>query len=566
MSKLNKQKPFIPIIIAVSLIVGMLVGTFFAHRFSGNRLNIINSTSNKIIDLLHYIDDQYVDTVNMSKIVEETMPKILKELDPHSIYISAEGAKFENDDLKASFSGIGIQFTIINDTVYITDIIKGGPSEKVGLRAGDRIVTIDGNDYVGKGVVTDKETLKRLKGEKNTKVNLGIIRNNQPDKLFFTITRGDIPITSIDATYMITPELGYIKVAKFSESTYSELLTSLATLQMEHFKGLIIDLRNNKGGYMASAIDMINEFLPAKRLIVYTQGRRIKRQDFISDGRGSYQNIPLIILTDEISASASEIFAGAIQDNDRGIIIGRRTYGKGLVQQPVAFSDGSLIHLTVARYYTPSGRCIQKPYTSGEDQNYINDISNRFYHGEFFHEDSIRQSGEIYHTSIGREVYGGGGIMPDIFVASDTVAYTPYYQEVYLRGHIFQFCFEYADQNRETLSEFKSGEEIAEYLRKNHVIEQFIHYCDSKGVKRRNNMILQSHKLFEHEIFSSIVYRILNNEEYIKYVNKDDNTVAKAIETYENGETRPLPPVKKADSKDKKGKDKEKKSDDSDKK
>lgn len=538
---MDKKSRFAPIVIAVSVVIGMLLGMFFANRFTGSKLNIVNTTSNKLNYLLHYIDNQYVDTVDIEKIVESTIPNILSELDPHSSYISAEDAKVANDDLKKSFSGVGVQFTIKNDTVYITNIIKGGPSEKVGLCAGDRIVSVDGKPYVGK-VVTNNETLHRLKGDKGTTVKIGVVRNGEKKPKYFSIVRGDIPVTSIDATYMLTKELGYIKVAKFSETTYAELLTSLAKLQQEGFKGLVIDLRGNTGGYMMSAIQMVNEFLPANKLIVYTKGRKMPREEFNSDGHGSYQSIPLIVLTDEISASASEIFSGAIQDNDRGMIVGRRTFGKGLVQQQMPFSDGSLVNLTIARYYTPSGRCIQKPYTNGDLKDYEMDIIRRYEHGEFFNEDSIRQSGEIYKTSIGREVYGGGGIVPDVFVAEDTTAFTSYYQEVASKGLISQFCFDYSDKNRKELRALETADNIVDELKKNHVIEEFVRFCDSKGVKRRNNMIIKSRQLFEDVIYGTIIYNAMDMEEYVKYFNHDDITVKRAIELFEKGETRPKKP------------------------
>ena len=539
---MKKNSHLLPIVVAVSIVIGMFIGMFFTDRFAGNKLNIINTTSNKINYLLHFLDEQYVDTINIADIVEKTIPNILSELDPHSSYISAEDAQVANDDLKKSFSGVGVQFTIKNDTVYITNIIKGGPSEKVGLLAGDRIVSVDGKPYVGE-VVTNNETLHRLKGEKGTKVTIGVVRHGEKEPLEFTVVRGDIPITSIDATYMLTDELGYIKIEKFSETTYAELLTSLAKLSQEGFKGLVIDLRDNTGGYMVSAIKMVNEFLPSKRLIVYTQGRKIEREDFYSDGYGAYQDIPLIVLTNEISASSSEIFAGAIQDNDRGIIVGRRTFGKGLVQQQIPFADGSLVHLTIARYYSPSGRCIQKPYTNGDIHDYEMDIVRRYEHGEFFNVDSIRQSGEVYKTTIGREVYGGGGIVPDVFVAEDTTAYTSYYQEVVLKGFIRSFCFEYTDTNRKMLESLGTADKIVAHLKKEHVVEDFIRYCDSKGVQRRNNMIIRSRKLFEQSIYGAIIYNSVDMEEYLKYMGKDDNTINKAIELYNNGQTRPEPPT-----------------------
>ncbi len=532
---------FVPMIIAISVICGIFIGTFFARRFSGNRLNIINSSSNKINDLLHIIDDQYVDTVNIADIVEQAMPKILAELDPHCSYISAEAAKTANDDLDGSFSGIGVQFTIKNDTVYVTSIIKGGPAEKVGMLAGDRIISIDGKTYVGKEV-TNTETIHKLKGEKGSKVKLGVLRRDQKKPFTFTVTRGDIPVKSIDAAYMLTDKLGYVRVNKFGKTTYPELLISLAQLEQEGFEGLVIDLRGNTGGYLDCAIQMVNEFLPEDKLIVYTEGRKAKRENYMSDGRGSYQNLPLIVLTDEITASAAEIFAGAIQDNDRGIIVGRRTFGKGLVQKPIAFSDGSLIHLTVSRYYTPSGRCIQKPYVNGEDKNYEEDIITRYKHGEFFNEDSIRQTGEIYETSIGRKVYGGGGIMPDYFVAEDTTMFTSYYQEIITKGLVSQFCFEFTDANRTKYAKLRTATDILKQLRKDHVIQQFINYCDNNGVKRRNNMILRSQQLIENAVHGTIIYDMMDMQQYLEYINKSDRTVTRAIELFNEGLTRPQQP------------------------
>ena len=535
---INKRSKFTPLTVAVCIIIGMIIGSFFANHFAGNRLNIVNTSSNKLIDLLYIINDKYVDTVDVSSIVERSMPKILSELDPHSSYISAEAAATANDDLKGSFSGIGVQFTIKNDTVYVTNIIKGGPSEKVGLLAGDRIISVDDKPYVGTEV-TNEETLHRLKGEKGTKVKLGIKRNGQAKPLTFTIVRGDIPITSVDASYMLTDELGYVRIKNFGETTYPELLMALTKLSEQSFKGLVVDLRDNGGGYMDSAIKIINEFLPKDRLIVYTAGRNSKKEEYRSKGNGSFISTPLIILTNESSASASEIFAGAIQDNDRGIIVGRRTFGKGLVQQPFAFTDGSLIHLTVARYYTPSGRCIQKPYTAGAKMDYELDILNRYQHGEFFNEDSIKQTGEVYKTHIGRKVYGGGGIMPDYFVAEDTTEITSYFTEIANKGLIVQYAFEYTDKNRQKLEQMEDAEAIMKHLKRDKALEKFIYYCDDHGVQRRNNMIFTSQRLLEHVLYGAIIYNILNVEEYLKFINKDDVTVKKAIELYEEGLTVP---------------------------
>ena len=536
---MNKNNRFVPVIIAISVVAGIIIGTFFSNRFAGNKLNIINSSSNKLNDLLHIIDDQYVDTVNINTVVDDAMPKILEELDPHSTYISAKDAQTANDDLKGSFSGIGVQFTVRNDTVRISGIIKGGPSEKVGLLAGDKIIAVDGQKYVGKEV-TNEETMHRLKGEKGTSVTVTVLRHGHKKPLKFTIIRGDIPIKSIDAAYMLTNTLGYIKVKSFGETTYAELLTALAQLEENSFRGLVIDLRGNGGGYLTSAIQLVNEFLPKDCMIVYTEGRRVKREEYKSDGRGAYQDIPLIVLTDEQTASAAEIFSGAIQDNDRGIIVGRRTFGKGLVQQPIDFSDGSVVRLTIARYYTPSGRCIQKPYVKGQKrEEYDMDLITRYEHGEFFNEDSIKQIGDVYHTKLGREVYGGGGIMPDYFVAEDTTLFTSYYTEAVSTGLISQFCFEYVDNNRPTLQKYETPEELLRYIKRQNLIEAFAKYADKHDLRRRNNMIVKSKSLFEHAIYGSIIYNIFEIGDYTEYINRSDKTVLKAVDLYKKEKTKP---------------------------
>ena len=537
-NNINRNNRWMPLIIAVSIVGGIIIGTFFANRYAGNRLNIINTSSNKLNDLLHIIDDQYVDTVDIANIVEQSMPKILQELDPHSTYISAKDAESANEDLKGSFCGVGIQFVIREDTVRVTNIIHGGPSEKVGILPGDKIISVDGKPYVG-SIVTNQETLHRLKGDKGTKVKIGVMRHGQKNPMSFTVIRGDIPLKSIDATYMINDKLGYVKIKNFGETTYAELLTSLAELEAAGFKGLVVDLRGNGGGYLSAAIQMVNEFLPGNKLIVYTQGQRARREEYKSDGRGSYQKIPLIVLIDETTASAAEIFSGAIQDNDRGIIVGRRSFGKGLVQQPIEFSDGSLIHLTIARYYTPSGRCIQKPYVKGQPKEYEMDLVARYERGEFFSQDSIHQTGEKYHTSIGRTVYGGGGIMPDYFVAEDTTALTPYYTECVTKGTIAQFCYEYTDNNRPKLSQMNNAAEMEKYLRKMSVMDQFIRYADSKGIARRNIMILKSKNLFEKAVYGSIIYNMLEMNDYIQFMNYKDPTINKAVELFNAKLTKP---------------------------
>ena len=541
----NKKSRYIPIIVAASIVAGILIGTFYSKRFAfedRNSYGILPPTNNKLNGLLQIIDEQYVDTVNLDELIEEAMPQILGELDPHSSYIPAKDLQAVNDELSASFSGIGVQFTIQQDTIHISDVIAGGPSEKVGIMPGDRIVEIDDSTFVGK-IVTNTESMKRLKGPKGSQVKLGISRQGEKELLHFTIIRGDIPNKSVEAVYMIDEKYGYISIKKFSETTHAEMLIALAELHQQDCKGLIIDLRGNTGGYMEVAINMVNEFLPKDRLIVYTEGRMSPRRNYTSNGTGTSQQLPLIVLLDEGSASASEIFAGAIQDNDRGTVIGRRSFGKGLVQQPIEFFDGSAIRLTIARYYTPSGRCIQKPYKKGHDEQYELDIIMRYEHGEFFSQDSIKQDeSQIHYTSLGRPVYGGGGIMPDIFVPQDTTGMTSYFRMAVNRGLTIQFAFQYTDQNRQTLKKYETADDLLKHLKKQNILEKFARFAESKGLKRRNILMYKSKELFDRNLYGNIIYNMLNIEEYLKYLNQSDKTVLKAIQILEAEESFPSAP------------------------
>lgn len=526
-----KSKRFMPLMLAVSMVIGIVIGSFYANHFSGNRLSIIHSGSNRLNNLLRIIDDQYVDTINIDDLVEKAMPLILSELDPHSVYISAKDVQATNDDLKGSFSGIGVEFIIRDDTIRIQNVISGGPAESAGVLAGDKIVSVDGKPFVGK-MVTEEEAKLRLKGPKGSKVTIGVMRYRQKKVHTFTIRRDDIETKSIAATYMIDQTTGYIRIKNFGEKTYYELLTSLAQLSQEGFSNLIIDLRDNSGGLMKEAIRISNEFLPANRSIVYTEGRKSPRQDYRSDGRGSYQKLPLVILINEGSASASEIFAGAMQDNDRATIIGRRSFGKGLVQQQIEFSDHSMIRLTIARYYTPSGRSIQKPYTDGNDKNYEEDLLSRYRHGEFFSQDSIRHTGPAYKTANGRLVYGGGGITPDIFVPEDTLGMTSYYKEAVLSGLMSQFTFQYTDDNRPRLSTCSTMDELLKYIKRQNIVQQFVHYAAKNGLQRRNLLIQKSHRLLERFLNSRLVYTFLGENEWVKYVNLDDSTIKAALDVF----------------------------------
>lgn len=541
----NKSNRLMPLLMALCVVIGIVVGTFYANHFSGNRLNIINSGSNRINNLLHIIDDQYVDKVNIDSLVDMAIPQILSDLDPHSVYFSAKEMQQTTDDLKGSFSGVGIEFIIREDTIRIQGVVKNGPADQVGIRAGDKIVSVDGKPFVGK-VVTNSEAMKRLKGPKDTKVKIGVIRYGEKKVKNYTITRGDIPQKSIVAAYMLDENTGYIKIKNFGENTYPEMLIALAKLSQEGFSNLVVDLRDNTGGYLKPAVQIANEFLPKNKLIVYTEGRKSPRQDYLSDGRGSYQRIPLVVLINEGSASASEIFAGAIQDNDRGTIIGRRSFGKGLVQNQIEFTDGSMIRLTIARYYTPSGRCIQKPYTAGDNADYEEDLLARYQHGEFFSQDSIKHTGPAYHTSLGRTVYGGGGITPDIFVPEDTLGMTSYFKEAAMRGLILQFAFVYTDNNRPKLSSFENMYDLADYLDSQNTVDKFATYADKNGLKRRNLLIKKSYDMLKLYINSRIIYNIMDEEDWIEYLNLDDNVVKTALDVFKRNEAFPKRPVKKA--------------------
>ena len=537
-----------PLLMALCVVIGVVIGSFYANHFSGNRLTIINNGSNRLNNLLHIIDDQYVDKVDVDSLVEESMPLILSELDPHSVYISAKDVQAATDDLKGSFSGVGIEFTIRQDTIHVQNVISNGPAEKAGLLAGDKIVSVDGKPFVGKAVTND-EAQRKLKGEKGSKVKVGVLRYGQTRPLVYEITRSEIPTKTVSAAYMLDENTGYIKVKSFGEKTYPELLIALANLQQAGFSNLVIDLRDNTGGYLQSAVQMANEFLPAKKLIVYTEGRKSLRQEYRSDGHGAYQKMPLVVLINEGSASAAEIFAGAMQDNDRATIIGRRSFGKGLVQQQIPFPDGSMVRLTIARYYTPAGRCIQKPYTDGVDNNYAQDLITRYQHGEFFSQDSIKHTGPAYHTTNGRTVYGGGGITPDIFVGEDTTDMTSYYKQAAMSGLILQYAFTYTDDNRQKLKEFTEMKSLAAYLKKQNMVEKFASYADKHGLQRRNLLIKKSHSLLERYIDSRIIYNMLGEQAWTQYINIDDPVIAAALRVFKNNAAFPKAPEKKAETK-----------------
>ena len=534
----------LPFYVSVAVVVGVLIGSFYATHFSGNRISFINTSSNKLSDLLHIIDERYVDTVNMADLVERSMPQILKELDPHSTYISAKDVEASMQDLRGSFSGIGVQFTIYDDTVRVVRVIPGGPAEDVGLRPGDRIVAIDGKTYVGKKIDTEG-TMKRLKGEAGSKVELTVRRSGVAGMEKYSIVRGDVPVHSVDASYMLDATTGYIRISSWGDNTYGDFLAAMASLSAKGMQHLVIDLRGNLGGYLQAAVSVANEFLPKDRLIVYTKGRRFNQEKYKSNGRGTYQRLPLVILVDETSASASEIFAGAMQDNDRATIIGRRTFGKGLVQVPIEFRDGSMVRLTVARYYTPSGRCVQKPFTPGDEEDYEADLLTRAATGEYYNSDSIKTTGQKYKTRLGRIVYGGGGIIPDFFVPRDTTGITSYYKEVYMSGMMTQFAYWYADHNRKLLGTLKTPEVLAAHLRRTNIVEQFAEYADKHGVQRRNLMIRTSRSLLERMLTPYVVADLFDPAAALQVDNVGDPFIRKALNVFKEGRAFPTSGEKK---------------------
>lgn len=526
---MNKRNLLLVVIVLFSVIAGILLGNLLSRRAMGASV-FSQSSRSKVSDLLSLIDAQYVDSVNVDEMTEEMMTDLVAKLDPHSVYIPASDLADVNSELEGSFSGIGVQFNIQNDTVMIVAVVSGGPSEKVGLLAGDRIVQVNDSVFVGKKISNEK-VMKKLRGKEGTKVKLGIHRHGTKEILHYTITRGEIPVNSVDISYMIEPGVGFIKVNKFAATTYSEFLDAIATLRNQGAKKYIIDLRENSGGFLEQAVNMVNEFLPAGRMIVYSQGKAYPRSDAKSDGKGSCINLPIVVLVDEFSASASEIFAGAIQDNDRGLIIGRRTFGKGLVQQQLKLKDGSAIRLTVARYYTPSGRSIQKPYVRGKAEDYEMDILNRYKRGEFDSKDSIHVADSLkFKTLGGRTVYGGGGVMPDLFVARDTSEYTPYLSKVINYGYLYQYAFQYTDRNRDKLKAIKTWQQMEKYLAGQNLLSDFVQFAANKGVAANPKQINTSKKYLLKQLEAYISRNTLGDSGFYPLLYKDDITVKRALE------------------------------------
>lgn len=527
----------LPVVIALSIVSGILIAEVF-NKSNTNHSILIAPKKDKLNMVIDYVANEYVDEVTREKLSESAIPKFLESLDPHSVYFSPEEAKKMEEELAGNFEGIGIQFNIFKDTVLIVSIIKDGPSQASGLEAGDRIIYVNDTIIAGVGIINDN-VMKKLKGPSESIVNLKIARRGVKELIPIRIKRGKIPIYSVDAFYKVNGNTGYVKITNFSKNTHSQFIDAVFTMKKTGLKTIILDLRNNSGGYLVSATDIVDEFLESGKMIVFTEGRaRGKKISSSTTKRSSCVGLDIIVLIDEFSASAAEIVAGSIQDNDRGFIVGRRSFGKGLVQESTTFDDGSVIRLTTSRYYTPSGRCIQKSYEKGLDDYYA-DIYNRYLNGEFLDEDSIKLSDSlIYKTTKGRSVYGGGGIMPDIFVPADTSGYSKLYRDISNKNLDYSFSIEYVDQNRKKLEKIKSTRELVEYLKQKGVMQVFWQYVGANGVAIRNNDIVISGKYIENNVYAYIARQILGDSSFYEIANTHDpviDTVLKVV-----GEKRKL--------------------------
>ena len=525
----KKYLVYVPVLLALALIAGLFLGNALNRSGQPLQRNIKFSAGNKLSAILNLVESAYVDSINTSEIIEQTIPLMLKKLDPHSTYIPARNMQEVEEEMQGNFSGIGVQFSILEDTVIIIDVISGGPSHKLGLLAGDRIVLVNDSNIAGVGI-KNEDVLKLLRGQKGTKVKVSNLRKGYKEFFDFEITRGDIPINSVDVSYMIDNETGFIKVSRFAEQTYKEFMEAMMKLDKSGAIKVIIDLRGNPGGYLAAVIRIVDEFLEKDEPILITRGKSQPEKVYNASSRAAFAGKQVIVLQDEFSASASEIFAGALQDNDRGIVIGRRSFGKGLVQEQIPFSDGSAVRLTVARYYTPSGRSIQKPYNDGSDK-YFEDLFERMVHGEMLVADSIQFADSLkYYTKKGRAVYGGGGIMPDIFVPADTSGRSSYFNRIYQQGIIYQFAFQYSDQHRDYLTSLKTASEIEKWLGNQKVLDSFVRFAAGRGIPYDADGLKASGHIIETQVKAYIARNIIGEEGFYPIIQQIDKTLLKAIE------------------------------------
>jgi carboxyl-terminal processing protease len=532
------KKYLFPTLTIVGLLLGFLIGNAVSNKVNAQRFYIQNGQlfqqpESKVDQLLELMNQAYVDEIDVDSITDQVMMELVERLDPHSAYIPKEDLEMVNSELSASFSGIGVQFSIQNDTVQVVAIISGGPSEGIGVLAGDKIVMVNDSNFTGK-TITNEKVMHALRGPKGTEVKIGVMRSGSDEVYEFTIIRGDIPVHSVDAKFIIEEKgqkIGFVRVNRFGENTYDEFIAALTSLKGQGATAYIVDLRENSGGYMDQAIKMANEFLSRGDMIVYSEGRAYPRYEARANGSGRFQRDSLVVLIDNFSASASEIFAGAMQDNDRATIIGRRSFGKGLVQQQIPFNDGSAVRLTVARYYTPSGRCIQKPYKMGEGEDYAMDLLERFEHGEFYSADSVQiADSTVYLTKKGRIVRGGGGIMPDVFVGRDTTLNTPYFNIVVNRAYTYQFAYQYTDRHRKELSQYKDWQSLEQHLLNANWLPEFVAFAQEKGVEPNPEQLAKSKPLLIRLVNAYIVRNILNDEGFFPLFERDDDITKKAVE------------------------------------
>jgi len=535
--EVKKYRVYLPIVFALIMILGMWAGIKLAPQndIHGGMFAPAGERYNKVSDLMSYIMSNYVDSVSKEELAEDAILGILEDLDPHSQYISADVLSRVNEDLMGNFEGIGIQFRMESDSITVIQTIADGPSEKVGLLAGDRIVMVSDSLIAGVGLKSD-DAIKLLKGPRGTEVDISIFRRGIKGLLDFTIVRDVIPTFSVDVAYMQSDTIGYIKVSKFSATTYEEFSAALKVLINKGMKSLILDLRGNTGGYLQAATQMADEFLEAEKLIVYTEGNNRPRSYAYATRKGIFEDHSLIVLINEGSASASEIIAGAIQDNDRGMIIGRRSFGKGLVQEQMTLPDGSAVRLTIARYYTPTGRCIQRPYENGTD-DYYDSFYERFHNGEIQSADSIHFDDSLkYITAGGRTVYGGGGIMPDIYVPYDSKNYPDYYNTMLDRGLIFQFAFKYTDTHREELGKYASFDEFDKgFSVSNRMFNDFLNYADEKGVGKDAEGIRTSKSRIKTLMKAFIGRNLYDDDGFYPIYHRIDETFLRAIDYLEKG-------------------------------
>ena len=539
----NKKGLWFPSLAAVMLAVGLWMGFTLAAKLPHNNQSTpqeyptTQRSGSKIDQTLTLIDRIYVDRVDTDSIVENLMHELMSQLDPHSTYIPAKDMQEINEPLEGEFDGIGVVFNMTTDTVVVLNTVAGGPSYKAGILAGDRIVIVDGDTVAGRKM-PQEEVIGRLRGKRGTKVSVGILRGNNPAPVDVEIVRDKIPLLSIDAAFMIRPEIGFIRLTSFSRTTHQEFLKAVHKLRSEGMKKLIFDLRSNSGGYLDQAIAMTNEFLPEGELIVYTEDRVGNQQKEYSTGRGTLTDIPVVVLIDDYSASSSEILAGAVQDNDRGTIVGRRSFGKGLVQSQIPLSDGSALRLTVARYFTPTGRSIQKPYTMG-GSDYGDDILERYEHGEMFSADNIQFNDSLrYTTPKGKVVYGGGGIMPDVFVPIDTLNMTPYYYAATGLNVLYRYTMEYADLHRREINAIENLEQLEAFLDGDErLLEDFVAYAERKGIEPNQKQIATSELLLRSMLRAYIARNTsLQDVGYFSQIVPIDETLLKAFEILEQEE------------------------------